>query len=255
MRVSYGKDTRQTGYTDGHTCIKDSDKNTASEQGASLLYGEVLPEGVLKLMDEHHLRAAAASTLIDMGMGTGKLLFQTFLCYPNLTRVSGIELARSRYDIAEAALMELSRLLGGEIEAHEPGTMIRMRTHPTCCGGLARTLELHCGSMWGMTGVPLADIIVMHTDLTETSVSQLRKMIQKVKVGCRFVTYQDLTPYWRRTRPPFEQVDVNIDDRDTFLTSWSSAKGFHLYCWEKVRATPGGFRAEEEDYDGKEAVS
>lgn len=255
MRAAYGKDTRQTGYTDGHTCIKDSDKNTASEQGASLLYGEVLPEGVLKLMDEHHLRAGSASTLIDMGMGTGKLLLQTFLCYPNLSRVSGVELARSRFEIAEAAILELSRIIGGEIEVHEPGVMVRMKASAGCCGGQARSLEIHRGSMWAMAGVPLADIIVMHTDLTETSILHLKKMIQKVKVGCRFVTYQDLTPYWRRTRPPFEQVDVNIDDRDTFLTSWSSAKGFHLYCWEKIAHTPTGFRAEEEDFDAKEAVT
>jgi hypothetical protein len=26
--------------------------------------------------------------------------------------------------------------------------------------------------------------------------------------------------------------------QDTFLTSWSSERGYHLYCWEKTVYTP-----------------
>jgi len=252
MNSAYGKETFQTGYTDGHTCIIDSDKNTASEAGASLLYGELLPIGVTKLMNQYHLRAGSAKTLMDLGMGTGKLVIQAFLQYPNLTRVSGIELSESRYGIAEKAVLELARCMGWEVETNEPGRVVRVSTPPGCGGALPRCLEVRHGNMWTAQKVGLADVLVMHTDLTETSVTHLRQLIDKLKVGCRFVTYQDLTPYWRRSKaPPFEQVSENLDDSDTFLTSWSSSKGYHLFCWEKIEPPTGGFRVDDDDVDTK----
>jgi hypothetical protein len=102
--------------------------------------------------------------------------------------------------------------------------------------------------------VALADILIMHTDLTETSITHLRRLIAKLKLGCRFVTYQDLVPYWRRGKPPFEQLGVNLEETDTFLTSWSSAKGYHLYCWEMYSTVEGGFRIDEHS-ETKEAVA
>lgn len=45
LREAYEREVVQVGYTDGHVCISDRDKVTASEHGASLLYGELLPEG------------------------------------------------------------------------------------------------------------------------------------------------------------------------------------------------------------------
>ncbi|KAA0175794.1 hypothetical protein FNF27_02880 [Cafeteria roenbergensis] len=254
MNAAFGKDTVQTGFTDGHTCIMDSDKNTASEAGASLLYGELLPMGVCKLMNQYHLAAGSARSLLDLGMGTGKLVMQVFLLYPNLTRVVGVELSRSRYAIAEAAVLELARIQGWEVEARDPGRFVRIRTLAGCGESSPRTLEVRHGNMWKASGVALADIIVMHTDLTETCVTELRRLISKAKVGVRFVTYQDLTPYWRKSVPPFEQIAENIDESDTFLTSWSSTKGYHLFCWEKIASTPAGFRVEG-DYDTKEAIS
>lgn len=248
MRLAYGKETRQTGYTDGHTCIVDSDKSRASEAGASLLYGEVLPEGVLKLMDEHHLRAGAGKVLFDLGMGTGKLVMQSFIQFTNLTRVVGVELSHSRFAIAEAAVLELARVMGWEVENHEPGSAVQVRTPPGCGGAPSRVLEVRQGNMWSTPSVGLADTLVLHTDLTEASLTHLRRLISKLKAGAHFVTYQDLSPYWPATsRPVFEQVAVNIEEADTFLTSWSSAKGYHLFCWEKIAHTPTSFTVDETD--------
>jgi hypothetical protein len=57
-----------------------------------------------------HMRAAKSHTLFDLGMGLGKLLLQSFFQYPNLRYVCGVELALSRYRIAEGALMRLVEL-------------------------------------------------------------------------------------------------------------------------------------------------
>lgn len=43
---AYGKPTEQVGYTDGHYCLTNSDREEATRCGSSLLYGEVLPAGM-----------------------------------------------------------------------------------------------------------------------------------------------------------------------------------------------------------------
>lgn len=102
---AYGKGTHETGYkTDGnrlavtptmfacdspltyscthitlpagHECVTQQDISLADECKSSLLYGEVLPDGVAKMLDADHLDAANATCLVDLGAGTGKLALQ-----------------------------------------------------------------------------------------------------------------------------------------------------------------------------------
>lgn len=56
-----------------------ADLDIANTEGSSILYGEVLPSGVCKLLDASHLDAAHARTLFDLGMGTGKFAMQGIL--------------------------------------------------------------------------------------------------------------------------------------------------------------------------------
>jgi hypothetical protein len=44
------------------------DEAEAQSRGSSLLYGELLPSAVDKLLDEHHLAGSASSVLCDLGM-------------------------------------------------------------------------------------------------------------------------------------------------------------------------------------------
>lgn len=53
-------------------------------------------------MGPKHLNAAKASTVFDLGMGTGKVAMQVFLQFPNLIRVYGVELSRARFALGEA---------------------------------------------------------------------------------------------------------------------------------------------------------
>jgi hypothetical protein len=100
----------QVGYTDGHYCITPDDKATATLSCSSLLYGEVLPAGITKLLSSDYLGACRAQVLFDLGMGVGKFVLQAFLQYPNLKYVCGVELAASRYHIAEQALLRMASL-------------------------------------------------------------------------------------------------------------------------------------------------
>ena len=73
-------------------------------------------------MGPRHLNAPKASTIYDLGMGTGKVAMQVFLQFPNLKRVYGIELSQARFELGEAVsyvdspvrllLMMLSSFLG-----------------------------------------------------------------------------------------------------------------------------------------------
>ena len=69
-----------------------------------------LPAGVTRILDMRHMRAAKATVLFDLGMGLGKLLLQSFFQYPNIRYVCGVELALSRYRLAEKALLKLVEL-------------------------------------------------------------------------------------------------------------------------------------------------
>ena len=75
---AYGHRVSELGYSsEGHLCLTEDDFDAAKTSGSSLLYGEVLPHGVAKCMDDDHLRAAHCRRIIDLGSGTGKLCMQS----------------------------------------------------------------------------------------------------------------------------------------------------------------------------------
>ena len=129
LQVAYRKGTHEIGYhTDGHKCVTQADMLVAKQRGSSLLYGEVLPSSVVKMLDRNHLDASSASVLYDLGSGTGKLALQgrkpqgcrclprlltlgvvaAFLMYPNLVDVVGVELCHSRFLLGEKAVLQLA---------------------------------------------------------------------------------------------------------------------------------------------------
>uniref|UniRef100_A0A7S1CCX5 DOT1 domain-containing protein n=1 Tax=Bicosoecida sp. CB-2014 TaxID=1486930 RepID=A0A7S1CCX5_9STRA len=230
---AYGKPTEQVGYTDGHYCLTKEDRDEAARCGSSLLYGEILAVGITKLLDTEHLHAARAQVLFDLGMGVGKLVMQAFLQYPNLKLIRGVELAYSRFKLAEEALLRLVSLQSDrfEVEERTPGEYIRVHTVGR---RKRRALELRRGDMWAVRDVSSCDIIVMHTELTPPAFPKFRRLVRQMKRGGRFVTYQDLSKHWPYSPPPFRQLEANVDESDQFATSWSALKGHHLYCWEKT---------------------
>lgn len=53
--------------------------------------GEILFDGVSRILDSAHLDAANARTLYDLGSGCGRLCVQAFLQFTNLETVIGVE--------------------------------------------------------------------------------------------------------------------------------------------------------------------
>ena len=79
----------------------------AERTASSYLFGEVLPAGVSKMLDEDHLDAASARVMFDLGMGCGRLCMQAFLQFVNLREVVGVELSSSRTSVAMEAMERL----------------------------------------------------------------------------------------------------------------------------------------------------
>ena len=162
----YGGRTQETGHkTLGHVCVTDDDRRRATEDRGSLLYGELLPRGVHKALDARHLDAARASSVYDLGCGTGKVALQAFLQFPNLKRVYGVELSLARFHVAERALLALAAR--DDCDAHvtrrEPGSSIEVTSNDRTLiiehGNLMRTRDVGdaSGTAWESTGVCRVD--------------------------------------------------------------------------------------------------
>lgn len=112
----YNIDDDERGHaTIGHVCISSNDKFLAQQCNSDLLYGEILPIGVSRALDEQHLNAYNACVLYDLGSGCGKLAIQAFLQFSNLQYVCGIELSQSRSHKAFDALQRLNCKYGKPI--------------------------------------------------------------------------------------------------------------------------------------------
>jgi len=89
----------------GHECITPDDRMVSKAKRAKLTFGEVLDSGVIRML--YNLGAIRKKKFHDLGMGTGKMLVQTFLAFPNLDKCVGVELSKGRYLLAEENLTRL----------------------------------------------------------------------------------------------------------------------------------------------------
>ena len=76
----------------------------------NLLYGEVLPVGVDKAMNESHLDANRCVNFLELGSGLGKLAMQVYLQFPTIKSVVGVELSSGRSRRSFQSLLALRKL-------------------------------------------------------------------------------------------------------------------------------------------------
>ena len=228
----YGGRTQETGHkTLGHVCVTDDDRRRATEDRGSLLYGELLPRGVHKALDARHLDAARASSVYDLGCGTGKVALQAFLQFPNLKRVYGVELSLARFHVAERALLALAAR--DDCDAHvtrrEPGSSIEVTSND-------RTLTIEHGNLMRTRDVGDASIVMLETEVPADTFGEFSRLLDACKEGCRLLTYLDLRRVWRLPGQPFpfRQLEANRSFADRYPTSWSVQRGHHLFLWVKV---------------------
>ncbi|CAJ1446703.1 unnamed protein product [Effrenium voratum] len=150
---------------------------------------------------------------------SGTVAMQIFLQCA-VRKVLGVEVVRSRYLIAEAAVQRLA--------AEDPG--FRIREHVTgerivleeVSSG--RSLQCHCEDFFamGLDLVKQSDVIFFAVNIPCKLFGQLGGRLALAKEGCRLFTYHRLDNiWWTAETCPFHQVEANLPEADTFSTSWS----------------------------------
>ena len=266
LKTAYGTmaDTvGQTWRTVGHDCLTAADVKAALDAGGSnLLYGELLPAGLSKMLDAEHLDIARAAVVLELGMGTGKLAMQVFLQQAQVRRVLGVELARSRTEIGVAAMRALAAAAperfamrgtaAGAGELIETGTCAAARVE--AASAAPRELLFESGDMFATPHAELAgaDVVIMETCVPSALYGKLSRLLLNLRVGCRIVVFDDVNTIWAAGRaleakaagaatqpplpptPPFSQMPANVPDSDRFPTSWAPEKGQHFFVYERV---------------------
>jgi len=230
--------------TVGHQVVDERDIEEAKNTGSDLLFGELLVDGVSKCIDRLHMDANKASSLCDLGMGLGKLALQAWLMYPNsLKYVLGVELARTRYALGEAALLRMCEMYPEEykIKFHEKIDPRKLKIAIEDSRG--RILEFRKQDLFlvkdeGEKGGLTADIVITETHFPEETTLRLCKHLNGMKRGARLLTYENLHKCYGTKAVsipmPFHQLSINVSEEDRFPTTWSTVRGHHFYLWRKL---------------------
>ena len=179
---------------------------------------------------------------------------------PVYSQVYAVELSPSRHALAAEAAKRLVEVFPAEFQlqvcttsrvriAHRPqakqklpsGSQRRPSGSTAQLAGSTsklRILDICCGDMWRIPSAVLqrADIVLMHTEFTAVSSAPFKQTVALMKPTARFVTYNDPTVWYSEAAdpPPFQQLEANVPESDTFLTSWSTSRGHHLFTWRRV---------------------
>lgn len=245
------------------------DKSVASQGKCSFLYGELLPRGANKAMESERLSVCSATTLFDLGMGTGKILIQAFLQFRNLRYIYGVELAEGRFRLAEEIVLRMVDLLGPEnynvhiIKGKHIIVMENRQQSPISGtndvnGNTAvsvdsdnkanvealiqsgyRVLHFQCGNMFDVApNLHLADVVMMETDIPHDLYYDLHVLLSNMKDNARMLSYLDFRKVFQSPSAlNLKQLDINKPVSDRYPTSWSVQRGHHFFLWIKVSNT------------------
>jgi len=248
----------ETGYEIAAArCCSDEEKAAARQRGSSLLYGELLPDGVSKALQPSWLGGALGpqSIVLELGMGSGKVALQVFLQCQNTSCVLGIELVPSRYAIAEGALRHLAEVMPHQYRVSKCvlGQLIIVEETTT-----SRKIEFRCADFFslGLDLCEYSDVVFFAVHIPCKLFPQLCQRLARAKHGCRLFTYHALdTIWWVSEVCPFFKCEVNVPETDTFSTSWSpQGYRFHVYICDRSREPEILPEARNETYSEWQAI-
>eukprot|EP00434_Breviolum_minutum_P015567 symbB.v1.2.013710.t1/scaffold922.1/size178049/2 len=189
LQLAYGEEFGKTGHhLAGHEAVGADDVASVLEGGSSLLYGELLPEGVARLAEAFFEEQDLEGSILELGMGTGKVALQLFLQRSH--HVFGIELAPSRWRLAMEALASLAaarpKRFRYEVLSSTSSRLTDLQSQRHCdfaCGSLLDTPE---DILKG------AAAVVLEVCLPVEVQREAGQMLQAVPTGCRVVSYSAL---------------------------------------------------------------
>lgn len=95
---------KRSGY---HTALSREDF-TLAQKNIFLTYGEILPDGLDKIL--RFVQPNYNDSFIDLGSGAGKIVLQSFLC-TNMKACYGVEIDQARFNTSLDALYDLQQKL------------------------------------------------------------------------------------------------------------------------------------------------
>ncbi|MCX7338048.1 MAG: methyltransferase domain-containing protein [Alphaproteobacteria bacterium] len=107
----FPKDQMKIGFE-----IPESEKSIIEKSGSKSTYGELLPVGAIRAAKL--LKIAPTDIVYDLGSGTGRALMMLYLV-SSAKKYVGIEISKTRDDIAQEALKKL-RTIPGALNAKRP---------------------------------------------------------------------------------------------------------------------------------------
>jgi len=210
-------------------------EDDAADLEFDLTYGEMLPQGVSKVLGRL-VTSPTMQVMLDLGMGTGKLALQAFLEVPQLLQVIGVELTHARFEIAAKALRRLATRDPARFELLEDkgadgrSQSLRLLEGP-------RELTFRRGDIFKLsTGlITKADIIVMAVAFPPDMFCRVQQLLGISKHGCHLLTYEDFKlGSSHKWHPPvarvFHRMKCNREG-DCYSVSWLPNPGhrFHLH--------------------------
>jgi len=216
----------------------------AEQQGASLLFGEILPSGVSKLLDKQHLDASTATTLVDLGCGMSKLILQSFLEYPNLNKVVGIELCRSRFLLGVNSLKILAAANPSIFNISVKDDFLELIMQSK--NNSLRILRIYFGTLFNCKEALDSDIVICQTNFPSKTQPELIKLLSSFKINTRILLYHTLRDLPGVIPSGADTVYLNFNDErlaeykqiapmdSHFPTTWSPINGAHFDCWLKL---------------------
>jgi hypothetical protein len=118
-----------------------------------------------------------------------------FLCYPEIERVVGVEMVRSRYALGVAALKALSVEFPTVFvfeEAKTSATLTMKRTFDPKIP--RRVVELHHGDMFAWRDLAKeAEIVICECDLPIAKKADLKDLLCSMKPSSRFLLYHSFS--------------------------------------------------------------
>jgi hypothetical protein len=204
------------------------DLAAAAECRASLVYGELATSAVVKLLSGRYCDAAQATTLYELGMGTGRLALQAFLTCPTLSTVVGVELSGERYRIAARAAAKAAARHGFTC-TEEPA---RIEVVDERSADPRRLVFVH-GDLFDVPidALRQAQIVLLLTHVPGHE-ARVDAMVNALPPGTRLATGHDLAA---RPGVRVQPIPAGRPWHDGFATSFSP--NYYYYVFRRVGGT------------------
>lgn len=189
----------------GGNLLSKVEKSRTTERGANPLYGELLPAALEVMQQCVALGLHSARSLLDIGCGLGKFVFQIWLQMPTIEKVVGIEVVKSRFTSAVRAAEHLTLCLPQYSMGKKTKRFIRLsKGHEEEKGQQQeqrkkRSLKLYQRSVLAyLSALDKADVILCNVKFPERKADQWRETLTRMKRGARIICYEPIEPLFAR---------------------------------------------------------